>query len=321
MQVTTSTRPDPEWRQLLSTVEYGTEGLRYVAPDVQTVVEHVGPFGRFVSLRDGDRTVGTFLLVDRPATMLGRPIRLVYRTGLSVAPELGGLGLGAILTGAVRRWLLAQGAVSYGIIDPTNTRSRALAVKAGYRSIGKLRVLPIFNGADHEAVRPVAELDALKARIVASRTGHTLFDAPVSLGAHDLLGWHESGEVVACVQTVPKRVTVTALPGALDPLRRLVDLRDRDVVQMTAIWAVDGAERFVPRLLDAALARHPGAIGVAALDRRDPAHRAVLGQPDHAVSDRLFGGDAELWAGADAPEPTWADWCAAPAWISPLDAC
>ena len=321
-------RPPADWCAQVAAIEYGTDGLRYVSPDVGAVVRHVGAAGRYVALREGGRLLGTYLIVDRPAAMAGWPVRLSYRTALTVAPTEGGRGLGSALTAATRRHLLApeRGArVVYGLVDPTNTRSRALAVKAGYHKTGTLRVVPLLWPRAHASAGPVRpdEVPALRRAIEERCAGHLLFDLDHSLLAEDVVVWREDGKIVAAVQGVPKAVTVTALPPALGWTRHLgITLADRQVVQLVGIWCAPGYERRVSPLLAAAVARFPGALGVAALDRRDPVHAALLRRPVWAAVDAALGGEVDLWTGTTGvPAAEVARWADRPVWVSALDAC
>lgn len=321
-------RPPADWVRQVAGIEYGTDGLRYVAPDVDHVVHHVGAAGRYVALREGGELVGTYLIVDRPSTMAGLPVRASYRTALTVDPARGGRGYGATLSTLVRKHLLADGAgarVVYGLVDPTNTRSRALAVKAGYTLAATLRVVPLLWPRAHASAGPIVadEVDGLRHAITARASGHLLFDLEHSLRADDVVVWREGGAIVAAVQVVPKVVSVTGLPTGLGWLPRLgIALAGRTVVQLTGVWAAPGHEARVSPLLSAAVARFPGALGVAALDRRDPVHAALLRRPVWAAVDAALGGDLDLWLGAvgveEATQATWAD---RPVWISALDAC
>lgn len=292
-RLTVRHQPSPQFVELLEKIEYGTEGVRYVAPDTAHTLQRLAGAVRCVELREEHDLVGTYLVVERTADAPAGPVRAAYRTCLAVAPTHQGRGFGRQLVDAVKMRFLehATGRVAlYGTIDPSNTRSMALAERAGYQSLATLRVATFTRLIPYRCERVGSlrpdERESLLASMRASMGHHALFDAGESLRTNETLVYRIDGDVVAAAQFIPKKVELTSLGGKfgralvklarrIPGLRRLA--RPTTVLQVASIWAEDEHRAKLIPLFEDAMVRHGTPALVMLLDVREPLHEWLLG--------------------------------------------
>lgn len=286
---------DEPFQRVLADTRFGGTGLRYVRTNVPDVVARWQQAGAaFLALRDGDRTVGTFVLVPHEVTIAGLRLRTWYRTGLAIAGDAQGRRLGHALTAAVKQAFLddADGPVLlYGFVDHHNQRSLGLQTRLGYVPISSFEVVPIgwLRPRAIPGIGPLApsERDAAIAALAFRWSGAILGDDwSASLRADEHIVLRRGGEAVAGVQIrmtemdvvhvggLHGRVLMAAAP-ALQSLSPFFALHPNRHLWLGHPWWRGDDPQPLLELIEGVLHDHHVSQGVMYLDPRCGAYSAL----------------------------------------------
>jgi hypothetical protein len=212
-------QPDDAIVDVLESVRWGTEGLRFRAHGLRAaLLKETG--ARFLSLRRDGRTLATATLVPRVFEVEGVKFPAWYRTMLAVPEDAQGHGAGLRIAQAIRHQLLdaaTDPVMLYGYVETDNTRSMKIQERIGYASHATFEAVSIgpLRARRLPGVERLGEADRDAYLSLLSRhwDGHVLLDFDQSLRTGDVYVLRRGGEIVAGAQVIVKTLTIESLAG------------------------------------------------------------------------------------------------------------
>lgn len=134
ISITIAAQPQAGVVELVESLVFGTEGLKYQRLDVRAQLGRFNEPTYFHATVDS-LLVGVYVMDRRDLLIDGKPVTGYYRGVLAVALQWQRRGVGKRITNAAMGWLAAKShnepIVSYGCIDKNNTRSLKLLGSVG----------------------------------------------------------------------------------------------------------------------------------------------------------------------------------------------
>jgi len=292
VQVTMQTSLTAEAVDLIGRTVWGTEGALYVVKDFPETLKLI-PGAQYLYLTKNDRLVGLRILVSKTVHSGVRSYQAWYHSLFIIDAGERGKGYGKKLAEATLEYcgtrLKGRGFL-YAFTEAGNLSSSSIKEAQGYQPVGQFHTTAFsrFFPKRHPRagqMRP-SQKNLMVRRLTEQYSEHSLTDFETSVLPAHYYVLMEGDDIIAGVQAEPQHWQIKSLGGfggiiALRALpympliRGLFNPESFRFLKLGHIYFKSGHAAAAHQLIESVLAEHQLKTGMAYLDKKSPAYKAL----------------------------------------------
>ena len=303
--ITRSSTLNPAFVTFLERTVWGSAGVQYTMRDMVGVLKRIKE-PHFLRITENDDLVAVSTLIKKITRLAGKDYSAFYSYALAVDPHKRGHGYGALMAEQALRYGLSkmgEKGIFYGYVEADNTRSLRTVQKVGRISLGQYRILVINRFCPKDDVRLKMTEKTERGKVVQllskQYVDHALTDFEQSVNTEDYFTLSQGGEILAGIQIERRHLNLKYLPGLrglillkvlpiIPYLRRLLPERNYHFLTFGNIYAKEGREAEIFRLMEALLARHQLHFGMFYMDKRSPVYQRIAVAGEFGIFNSLL---------------------------------
>lgn len=309
--ITRCDTPSEQTISLLENTIWGSSKTRYRILGLADKLARLRDPTFFV-FSEYEKELSVFVLDFCHKQLMQQAIGVWHFVMAATVPDRQNEGIAAKLIDHVRAFCVAtvgSPGIGFAYVEASTEFSLRLSEQIGY-SVETEIPLTLFSRLVPRANPSVGKLemgergkvlDALE-KLYAD---HELTDFETSLRPEAYLVFRQGGLVAAGAQIELLRWSVQSMPGLtgwffsnllsrLPGLKRFLNLSDLRIVRFSNVFAPQGAEAVVLRVLETALAQHSASVGLIMMDKRSPVLKQLLASGNFGMLSGALKGSAKL---------------------------